>query len=315
MAFYKNIVNVHHNLSPTRIQRDEEDVKATINVINENFISPFEEQELVSSSNGVLSTEKITSDLLTAEEKGLSALNTSTEERLVKQTMDFYEPIKKLKLSTFSKLKESVKIKIQDKMTAEKNVFGRIAIMSQHKNIDMKEIFAFPLSLVPWALADSMGTLKKTNKAILIHELENVELAEPNEEVVSNTCTVIDGMALVRKIKTAGLTHEEFALKLLNTLLSTSSSSSRIDVVFDVHQQISIKNAERARRKSGSFEFKKIVGSQQIKQWTSFPSSVNNKTELIKFTVEEWKNKSHLLNDKLVTLRNLRRKVLHDFGW
>ena len=84
MAFYKNIVNVHHNLSPTRIQRDEEDVKATINVINENFISPFEEQELVSSSNGVLSTEKITSDLLTAEEKGLSALNTSTEERLVK---------------------------------------------------------------------------------------------------------------------------------------------------------------------------------------------------------------------------------------
>ena len=303
MAFYKNIVNVHHNLSPTRIQRDEEDVKATINVINENFISPFEEQELVSSSNGVLSTEKITSDLLTAEEKGLSALNTSTEERLVKQTMDFYEPIKKLKLSTFSEKSKSAKIKTQDKivqLTAEKNVFGRIAMMSQHKNIDMKEIFAFPLSLVPWALADSMGTLKKTNKAILIHELENVELAEPNEEVVSNTCTVIDGMALVRKIKTAGLTYEEFALKLLNTLLSTSSSSSRIDVVFDVHQQISIKNAERARRKSGSFEFKKIVGSQQIKQWTSFLSSVNNKTELIKFTVEEWKNKSHLLNDKLL---------------
>ena len=152
MAFYKNIVNVHHNLSPTRIQRDEEDVKATINVINENFISPFEEQELVSSSNGVLPTEKITSDLSTAEEKGLSALNTSIEERLVKQTMDFYEPIKKLKLSTFSKLKESAKIKTQDKivqLTAEKNVFGRIAMMSQHKNIDMKEIFAFPLGPVP----------------------------------------------------------------------------------------------------------------------------------------------------------------------
>ena len=69
-------------------------------------------------------------------------------------------------------------------------------------------------------------------------------------------------MALVRKIKTAGLAYEEFALKLLNTVLSSSSSSSRVDVFFDVYPQISIKNAERAIRKSGSLEFKKIVGSQ-----------------------------------------------------
>ena len=102
-------------------------------------------------------------------------------------------------------------------------------------------------------------------------------------------------MALVRKIKTAGLTYEEFALKFLSTVLSSSSSSTRVDVVFDVYQQISIKNAERTRRKSGSLEFKKIAGSQQIKQWTSFLSSVNNKTELIKFTVEEWGKKFSLV--------------------
>ena len=77
-------------------------------------------------------------------------------------------------------------------------------------------------------------------------------------------------MALVRKIKTAGFTYEEFALKSLNAVLPSRSSSTRLDVVFDMYRQISIKNAERARRKSGSPEFKKIVGSQQIKQWTSF---------------------------------------------
>ena len=126
-----------------------------------------------------------------------------------------------------------------------------------------------------------------------MHDIE--KNAEPNEGVQSITCTVIDGMALVRKIKTAGLTYEEFALKLLNTVLSSSSSSTRVDVVFDVYRQISIKNAER-----GSLEFKKIAGSQQIKQLRSFLSSVNNKTELIKFTVEEWKKNSHVLNDKLL---------------
>ena len=86
MTFYKNTVNVHHNLSPKRIQRDEENVKAIVNIINENFISPFEKKELVSLSNGVLPTEKITSDLLTAKEKGLPALNTFIAERLMKQT-------------------------------------------------------------------------------------------------------------------------------------------------------------------------------------------------------------------------------------
>ena len=88
-------------------------------------------------------------------------------------------------------------------------------MMTQHRNIDMKEIFSFPLGPVPWALADSMGTLKKTNKAILMHKLE--KNAEPNEEVLSNTCTVIDGMVLVRKIKTAGFTYEEFTLKSLSS--------------------------------------------------------------------------------------------------
>ena len=130
-------MNVHHDLSPKRIQRDEEDVKAIINGIN---------------------------DLLTAKEKGLSALNTFIEEQLVKETTDFYEPIKKLKLSTFGKLKKSVKIKILDKIT--------VSMMSQHRNIDMKGIFAFPLGPVLWALADSMETLKKNNKAILMHEIE-----------------------------------------------------------------------------------------------------------------------------------------------
>ena len=37
-------------------------------------------------------------------------------------------------------------------------------MMIQHRNIDMKEIFTFPLGPVPWALADFIGTLKKTNK-------------------------------------------------------------------------------------------------------------------------------------------------------
>lgn len=46
--------------------------------------------------------------------KATDVLNNFIEDRLVKQTTGFYEPIKKQKLSTLSKLKKLVKLKIQD---------------------------------------------------------------------------------------------------------------------------------------------------------------------------------------------------------
>ena len=90
MAYYKNAINIHHDLSPKQIQRHEEDVKAIIDLINENFISPFEKQELMSLSSGVLLTKKKANILFTAEEKGLAELNAFIEDRLVKQTTGFY---------------------------------------------------------------------------------------------------------------------------------------------------------------------------------------------------------------------------------
>ena len=102
-----------------------------------------------------------------------------------------------------------------------------------------------------------------------MHELE--KHAEPNEKVLSHSCTITDDMTLVRKIGNAGLTYKEFALKLLNAVMSSGCSSSREDVVFDECYEISIKNAERAQRKSGNLEFKKTVSSQLKKTMELLP--------------------------------------------
>ena len=66
----------------------------------------------------------------------------------------------------------------------------------------MKEIVCYPVGPIPLALVESMGTLKKTNKTILMHELE--KNGEPSKEVLSHSFTIIDRIALVRKIKTVG---------------------------------------------------------------------------------------------------------------
>ena len=97
-------------------------------------------------------------------------------------------------------------------------------------------------------------------------------------------------MALARKIKTAGLTDEESTLKLLNAVIPSGCSSTKVDVVFDVYHEISNKNAELAHGNIGNFEFNKIAGFHlMIKQCSSFLSLANNKTELIKCIVAEWK--------------------------
>ena len=57
---------------------------------------------------------------------------------------------------------------------------------------------------------------------------------------------IIDGMNVVQKMKGDKLTFEELAEQILISVIWTSASSQRIDVVFDVYQQLPIKGAERA---------------------------------------------------------------------
>ena len=69
-----------------------------------------------------------------------------------------------------------------------------------------------------------------------MHQLE--KNGEPSKEVLSHSCTKIDSIALVRKIKTVGWTDEDFVLKLFSAGISRGCSSTRVDVVFDVHREI-----------------------------------------------------------------------------
>jgi hypothetical protein len=71
----------------------------------------------------------------------------------------------------------------------------------------------------------------------------------------------------------------------------TSNPSTRIDVVFDVYKDISIKNAERYKRASQSdgAKYKNLEAGFQIKSWTNFMTHSCNKAEVVKFLVTQWK--------------------------
>ena len=102
----------HPDFFPSRIEKDLADVSAVKDVITRMFISPFEEEALISLSSGVMPPENIATDLLEAHSKGEIEMRKFVNERLVKQEIGFYDPLKRLKLGTFTKIiKRTVKSK------------------------------------------------------------------------------------------------------------------------------------------------------------------------------------------------------------
>ena len=68
----------------------------------------------------------------------------------------------------------------------------------------------------------------------------------------------------------------------------------RIDIVFDVCRESSIKNAERVRRITGKLKFSSIIPTQKIQQWHSFLSNNTNKTSVVPLLNEDWKKEKYM---------------------
>jgi len=209
-------------------------------------------------------------------------------------TVSIYEPIKKQNLKTFSSMTKVKVTKVKDRtipIKAQSDLFGWLAVIMQSRKINLEEVFEYPLGPHPWPLTNLTGGLRKTNKAALLHKLEKG--VDPVErDTLTSVSTIIDGMAMVQKAKTTGLTYEALAKQLLLSVLSSGKSSNRIDVVFDQYKERSIKNTERERRGNGQLVVQSIVTTHPVQQWGSFLSSWSNKKELIRFVVNQWKQES-----------------------
>ena len=75
---------------------------------------------------------------------------------------------------------------------------------------------------------------------------------------------------------------------VLSMALSEGAECDRIDVVFETNCDNYINNCERILRGGeAGHQLQSITGTQLLKQWRRFLSTVNNKTSLISFIVCE----------------------------
>ena len=96
----------------------------------------------------------------------------------------------------------------------------------------------------------------------LMHELET-EIT-PANAIPKPFSSVIDGMVLVCRSNSIGLTYYKVADKIFKFVAATVSCPSRIDMVFDVSQPDSLKNAVKCQCSLGKLQLKTIQGASQI---------------------------------------------------
>ena len=186
-------------------------------------------------------------------------------------------------------------------LKADRNLFGHMILVAQSRDLHLSDVLAHPLGPLPWGLANNDGSLRKTNKAALARELE--KNVSPAEFIPKPSATIIDGMSLIQKMKGNEKTFSQLAESAMLMVLHEGAESERIDVVFDVYRDTSIKNAERSNRGADmAIQFRNIAPGHNIQQWRKLLCSSSNKANLIKFLVEEWKLPKYRekLNNKLL---------------
>ena len=157
----------HKEAAPRRVKRDEEDFKKIMGCFSSGLMSdPFthDSDALLNIATGVVLTEDVAQKLVCSTEKGRQQMNVFVEKRINSNTVGLWEPIPNIKIKTFSSANKKIRVKSNDKLVtvnADRDLFGRLLIVSNTRQICLKDVLSFELSPVPYSLANADGSLRR----------------------------------------------------------------------------------------------------------------------------------------------------------
>ena len=230
---------------------------------------------------------QVVTDMLRALDMGSEKYKQFVEDRLVKQTVDLFQPIKKLKLRTglSKQAKQPRKVSV---LKEDRQAFGDLL----SKSIDIKEAMQYPLTSVPLAIATPEGTLRPASKQLLRNFIIEQSKAAAHE-CPQNARWLIDGMAAMRSIKPKP-TYREWLINLLR-LVTPRDNLIPIDleIINNTYYQESVKICTRSVRGEESrrvhvqgFDKEMLKGNE----WLAFFHNIENKTDLIKMAANFFKS-------------------------
>ena len=157
----------HTGLGKARIKRGESDVACLVDFMDNNFTNPFgsDPSDLVRLSTWAVATSDFFTDFLTAHKQGEEAYTVFQEQQLQREE-GFHNMTKKLKAKTFSDMKQKT-AKDPTKeivLKADRKLFGNMVLIAKNRKLATRDVLCHPLGSLPWALANTDGTMKKQIK-------------------------------------------------------------------------------------------------------------------------------------------------------
>ena len=111
-------------------------------------------------------------------------------------------------------------------LQASKNLFAKIALVSQIRSLNLRQVFKFPVRPMQWSLGEPLCTLEKTSKAALLHKVEGT--VEPIVNLSGKYALIVDRMTFVQQAQVSNKTFGRLAMDLLERILKAGIKSSKL---------------------------------------------------------------------------------------
>ena len=248
-------------------------VKDVVNMISsfEELGNPFKEEgpHLMALHTKDIMDDSVIATVSNARKLGGDQFNTFLKERLVDRSKPVSDPLKKNNLPTLDALKKKNLSKDKAKVGVLKedcSLFARLYIACQVRDGDLEDFFKFENQPWPPSLSD-LGKLKGGQKANLLTCLpQSDQTASP----ATADAVILDGAVIVQMLKPGlSVTFEDFSNDVfLPYVLKHLETATRVDLVWDVYKDDSLKKALRS--------------TKIPKDWKGFLRVDENKDELFK---------------------------------
>ena len=247
---------LHKDCSDSRIKCDEEDINKLLVLFTSEFMAnPFVFEELsdtddksVDLSNfatGILAPKNVTDRLIAAKEIGQRHINDFIKERLETSQKRFWNPFPQLKILTFASLTQTSKAKTSEEkavsISADRDLFGHLIIAAKFRAIDLKGVFSYELSPVPFALAHKDGSLRKSYKSVLMSVLgETVTVLPQLPSDCLTYCFYSRRNGFHPEVTFRGAVNfGNLCIWYYRQLVFRRDRCLRIDIVFDTYRNVS----------------------------------------------------------------------------
>jgi hypothetical protein len=238
-------------MKQTALKRDEEQVQAIVNHLNETMTDPFDIEAhppcLMNISTGMHATTEVQDSLLSAVSEGGKKCRNSALS--VGQSVSFHSPISKSKLKPFEHMnaKTSLKCKSGEIITGHINleiVFRRALVLANSRDdVTIDNILSHPVGSIPVSMFHEDGTMRKYYESDLVKQFENEispVLSFPDFDP-SLTTYIRDSMTLVQCMDAKK--HKTFGDLVTDYCRPLTSCFAKAHTVADVFDQYDVRES------------------------------------------------------------------------